>query len=144
MTNKELVKKAKKMMWRAINSDEWTAYCALTEAKDWSYTDQDPSHIRDAMRIKMDTQVRWFYPPWWKWWMRRVPAYVIRAKYPYTIFLNSRRRWEIPYLSGVLAHEMSHLKKYGHGPNIAAGKRYFNSVPARVQYFVEEWVKEQS
>lgn len=72
----------------------------------------------------------------------KVRAYVMRHKYPNTIFINyklSKRTAE--NIRGTLFHENAHLKGYGHKHNNPNKEPdiYYNSVPVKTGEFSAEW-----
>jgi len=131
-----MITKATEYMWMALHSIEFKNHCFESR---FTFTKKSFAEVWVEMKRKYDFNVEYFKVPFWKFWWRGIPAYTQRTTDPHTIFINKRIRFTLCYLSGILAHELAHLKGFGHGSNKTNQKGYWESVPLSIQKFVEKF-----
>jgi hypothetical protein len=143
----QLVIEAAIKMFRSYFKDK--EFIENVRERNFSYTDDNGAEVLVNLVEYITTEydriyIKPFYVPWYKWWMKKVRAYVYPKTQRNVIYLNaSYPQRNQQKLAGTITHELMHLISYGHGSNKPHGAPYYNSVPCKVaslvRYFRESF-----
>lgn len=125
--------------------DHWSR---VVDCHPYAYTEAgSKTVIANMCQYPLDITIKFKKPGFWRrrWWRiagYSVGGYTLASKYPDTIFIwdcQQLRASTIPRLHALLAHEIAHLKGYGHGSNKPHGELYDRSVPVQMGRLRDEW-----
>ncbi len=131
----KILNDAKTQVKKALATPEFKEYIF---AQEFTYTKHSRVFIYCKLTVPFAYSIKFFSVPWWRFWWRGVAGTIRR---PSTILLNrSYRPANMNQLCGIVVHELCHLLGFSHGANYLAGnkgKKYFDSVPVKVQKYIE-------